>query len=60
MIEKRNVKVEVICSENECSEDCIFNDSSHYCILFDSPIGNSEEFNVRCEDCINSEIKEQI
>jgi hypothetical protein len=59
MIKKRNVKVEVICSDIECGDECIFNDANHLCILFDASIGNSEEFNVRCADCIKNEIKEE-
>jgi len=58
MTEKRYIKVEIISDKNECGLNCEFNDSGQYCQLFSKPIGNSEEYNIRCDDCIKSEIKE--
>jgi len=42
-------------SKYECSKDCPFNDNETYCELFEAPIGNSEEINIRCSECIEIE-----
>lgn len=60
MIEKKNVKIEVLTTgKNECSVECEFNSSGQYCILFEVSIGDQENNNVRCDKCINREIKDE-
>ncbi len=56
---KKYVKIEIlITGRNNCSVECKFNDSGQYCELFEVSIGDQEERNVRCDKCINCEIKD--
>jgi len=55
MVEEIYLKIKIVINgKNECSEKCRFSfDDGSYCNLFERFIGNAQDVNIRCDDCIN-------